>query len=135
MRNMPGFAMRAALLVLIAAVLVATQPAAAASAATGSGSYVLSATDPASASYAPTFTGNGELGVRVPATGQGYTGGTVPAQSELAGFYAQPTGAVQQRANIPTWSTLSFSDNGQPFSLSSGSTSNWQQSLTFIRAW
>jgi hypothetical protein len=135
MRNMPGFAVRAALLVLIAAVLVATQPAAAASAATGSGSYVLSATDPASASYAPTFTGNGELGVRVPATGQGYTGGTVPAQSELAGFYAQPTGAVQQRANIPTWSTLSFSDNGNRSRSRADPPATGSSRLTFIRAW
>jgi trehalose/maltose hydrolase-like predicted phosphorylase len=67
--------------------------------------------------------------VRVPATGQGYAAGSVPAQSELAGFYAQPPGDIQQRANIPTWSTLSFSDGGQSFSLASGSTSSWQQSL------
>jgi trehalose/maltose hydrolase-like predicted phosphorylase len=71
----------------------------------------------------------------VPATGQGYAGGTVPAQSELAGFYAKPTkpksasDAVQQRANIPTWSTLTFADGGQPFSLSAGTTTGWRQSL------
>src|SRR5689334_17463860 len=74
----------------------------------GSGSYVLTAHDPGGG-YAPTFTGNGELGVRVPTTGQGYADGSVPAQSELAGFYAKPSGSIQQRANIPTWSTLSFS--------------------------
>ena len=108
----------------------------AASSAAASGSFVLTATNPATASgYAPTFTGNGLLGVRVPATGQGYAGGTVPAQSELAGFYAKPTkpatagDAVQQRANIPTWSTLTFADGGQPFSLSAGTTSGWRQSL------
>src|SRR5438105_12653092 len=94
----------------------------------GTGGYVLTATS-AGGNYAPTFTGNGELGVRVPDVGQGYAGGTVPALSELAGFYAQPAGDVQQRANIPTWSTLTFADRGQPFSLSTGSTSNWQQSL------
>src|SRR5205814_2325710 len=55
----------------------------------GTGEYILTAHDPGSG-YAPTFTGNGELGVRVPVTGQGYAGGSVPAQSELAGFYAQP---------------------------------------------
>ena len=84
---------------------------------------MLTATNPTTASgYAPTFTGNGLLGVRVPATGQGYAGGTVPAQSELAGFYAKPTkpkknsDAVQQRANIPTWSTLTFADGGHAFS-------------------
>ena len=107
---------------------MASPPRTLAAPAGATGAYVLTATDPG-ASYAPTFTGNGELGVRVPAVGQGYAGGTVPAQSELAGFYAQPSGGVQQRANIPTWSTLTFSDGGQPFSLSSGSTSNWQQSL------
>jgi len=92
-----------------------------------SGSFVLTATQ--GSSYAPTFTGNGVLGVRVPAKGQGYAAGTVPAQSELAGFYAQAPGDVQKRANIPTWSTLTFSDGGTPFSFSSGSTSNWRQSI------
>jgi trehalose/maltose hydrolase-like predicted phosphorylase len=108
----------------------------AASSAAASGSFVLTATNPATGSgYAPTFTGNGLLGVRVPATGQGFAGGTVPAQSELAGFYAKPTkptsagDAVQQRANIPTWSTLTFADGGQPFSLSAGTTTGWSQSL------
>ncbi|HEX3975789.1 MAG TPA: glycosyl hydrolase family 65 protein [Solirubrobacteraceae bacterium] len=108
----------------------------AASSAAASGSFVLTATKPTAASgYAPTFTGNGLLGVRVPPTGQGYAGGTVPAQSELAGFYAKPTkpktvsDAVQQRANIPTWSTLTFADGGQPFSLSAGTTTGWRQSL------
>lgn len=108
----------------------------AASSAAASGSFVLTATKPTTSSgYAPTFTGNGLLGVRVPATGQGYAGGTVPAQSELAGFYAKPTkpqsagDAVQQRANIPTWSTLTFADGGQPFSLTTGTTTGWRQSL------
>ena len=64
--------------------------------------------------YAPTFTGNGLLGVRVPPR-PGLRRGTVPAQSELAGFYAQPKGEVQQRSNIPTWSTLTFADGGKAF--------------------
>jgi trehalose/maltose hydrolase-like predicted phosphorylase len=108
----------------------------AASSAVASGSYVLTAThDTTAAGYSPTFTGNGLLGVRVPAAGQGYAGGTVPAQSELAGFYAKPTtpttvsDAVQQRANIPTWSTLTFADGGQPFSLTTGTTTGWRQSI------
>ncbi|HEY1716250.1 MAG TPA: glycosyl hydrolase family 65 protein [Solirubrobacteraceae bacterium] len=108
----------------------------AASSAAASGSFVLTATNPGTkAGYAPTFTGNGLLGVRVPPTGQGYAAGTVPAQSELAGFYAKPTkpmkasDGVQQRANIPTWSTLTFADGGQPFSLNAGTTSGWRQSL------
>ena len=63
------------------------------------GSFVLNAGTQGS-SYAPTFTGNGLLGVRVPAAGQGYAGGTVPAQSELAGFYAKPsTGLASNRSS------------------------------------
>ena len=84
--------------------------------------------------YAPTFTGNGLLGVRVPPAGQGYAGGTVPAQSELAGFYAKPaTGKVsvrvQQRANIPTWSTLTFADGGRAFAPTVGTLSGWSQTI------
>src|SRR5579875_1236260 len=99
-----------------------------------SGSWVLTATDPGAADYAPTFTGNGFLGVRVPPDGQGYAAGSVPAQSEVAGFYAQPSGGspsqdVQQRANIPTWSTLGFSDGTDSFSLSTGTISGWEQQL------
>jgi trehalose/maltose hydrolase-like predicted phosphorylase len=76
--------------------------------------------------------------VRVPAAGQGYARGTVPAQSELAGFYAKPsTGKaaerVQQRANIPTWSTLTLADGGHPFSPSAGAgggkVSGYRQSI------
>src|SRR5690348_824967 len=51
--------------------------------AAGPGSYVLTATS-TDGNYAPTFTGNGYLGVRVPPTGQGYAGGSVPAESTLA---------------------------------------------------
>ncbi len=96
----------------------------------GTGSFVLTATNTGS-TYAPTFTGNGELGIRVPPAGQGYAGGTVPALAELAGFYAQPPGGVQQRANLPTWSTLAFSDGGSTFALSSGRTTDWRQSIDF----
>jgi trehalose/maltose hydrolase-like predicted phosphorylase len=122
------------LLCVLGAALTITGAAAGSAGAQGSGTYVLTATS-TQGTYAPTFTGNGWLGVRVPATGQGYAGGTVPAQSELAGFYAKPTkpkkisDAVQQRANIPTWSTLTFADGGQPFSLTSGTTAGWRQSI------
>jgi len=102
-------------------------PAAAAPSGTA-GAYRLLTTGTGS-SYAPTFTGNGVLGVRVPAAGQGYAAGSVPALSELAGFYAQPSGAIQQRATIPTWSTLTLSVGGQPFSPATGTTSGWRQSL------
>ncbi len=96
--------------------------------ASGTGAYLLTATD-TGPGYAPTFTGNGQIGVRVPPAGQGYEDGDVPTQSELAGFYAQPPGGVQQRANIPTWSTLSFSDGGQLFQPGNGRTSGWRQSI------
>jgi trehalose/maltose hydrolase-like predicted phosphorylase len=116
---------------LVIALMLATGGEAAASATfPSSGSMALTATN-TGGNYAPTFTGNGMLGVRVPPAGQGYAPGTVPTQSELAGFYAQPLGAVQQRANIPTWSTLTFSDGGTPFSLSAGTTSGWRQSINF----
>jgi trehalose/maltose hydrolase-like predicted phosphorylase len=96
----------------------------------GAGSYVLTATH-RGPRYAPTFTGNGYLGVRVPAKGQGYLAGLVPAQSEVAGFYARPPGAdeVQQRANVPTWSTLKFTEGGHTFSMVTGSISGWRQRL------
>jgi trehalose/maltose hydrolase-like predicted phosphorylase len=94
----------------------------------GTGSYLLTATS-IGADYEPTFTGNGELGIRVPPAGQGGAASTVPVQAELAGFYAQPVGGVQQRANIPTWSTLTFSDGGQPFTMTTGRISGWSQSI------
>jgi trehalose/maltose hydrolase-like predicted phosphorylase len=96
--------------------------------ATGTGSYILTATA-AGSRYAPPFTGNGELGVRVPPAGQGYAAGSVPSQCEFAGFYAQAPGGVQQRATIPTWSTLTYSDGAQAFAPSSGGASNWRQSI------
>src|ERR1700759_2387292 len=97
---------------LAAAVLLLGAPSAFGA---GVGSFALTATSPRTATgYAPTFTGNGRLGIRVPATGQGYVGGTVPSQAELAGFYAKPSHppeaseSVQQRASIPDWSALTF---------------------------
>ena len=101
---------------------------------TGAGSFLLTANSPGG-TYAPTFTGNGMLGVRVPPAGQGYAAGTVPAQSELAGFYGQvsndpkPANDVQQRANIPTWSTLTFGENGNAFTLPGAGVSGWRQSI------
>ncbi len=94
----------------------------------GTGSYLLTATN-TSSGYEPTFTGNGELGIRIPPAGQGYAAGTVPTQAELAGFYAQPGGGVQQRANLPTWSTLTYLDGGQPFTMTTGQTTDWSQSI------
>ncbi len=116
------------------ALVLAALAAPSAAHAAGTGAYVLTATNNGKG-YAPTFTGNGRLGTRVPATGQGTAGGTVPAQAELAGFYAKPNSApkraerVQQRANIPTWSTLAFSDGGATFALGRGRTTGWSQSI------
>jgi trehalose/maltose hydrolase-like predicted phosphorylase len=103
----------AAMALLAALVVPAAAVAESKPGASGSGgAFTLTATSTGS-KYAPTFTGDGVLGVRVPPEGQGYAAGTVPALSELAGFYAQPKGEVQQRANIPTWSTLRFYDKGR----------------------
>ncbi|HWH20179.1 MAG TPA: glycosyl hydrolase family 65 protein [Solirubrobacterales bacterium] len=95
----------------------------------GSGAFKLTATSTGS-KYAPTFTGDGVLGVRVPPEGQGYAPGSVPALSELAGFYAQPKGEVQQRANIPTWSTLRFYDKGRRWNPGEdGDGRGWRQTV------
>jgi trehalose/maltose hydrolase-like predicted phosphorylase len=110
-------------------VLVALLILPAAAGAKGGADFTLTATSPGAKDYAPTFTGNGLLGVRVPPAGQGYAKGTVPAQSELAGFYAQPKGDVQQRINTPTWSTLTFSDGGRAFAPKGSGTSGWRQTL------
>src|SRR5579875_181498 len=113
---------RIAVMLVGTATVVAMLPGPVATADPGSapgpaGSYLLTATGTGS-DYAPTFTGNGYLGVRVPPAGQGYAGGAVPAQSEVAGFYAQPAGtgakAVQQRANLPSWSGLALAVDGHP---------------------
>jgi trehalose/maltose hydrolase-like predicted phosphorylase len=110
----------------LALVALLVLPAAAGAAG---GDFALTATRPGADDYAPTFTGNGLLGVRVPPAGQGYASGTVPAQSELAGFYAQPRGDVQQRINTPTWSTLTFADGGKAFAPKGAGTSGWRQTL------
>ncbi|HUA06404.1 MAG TPA: glycosyl hydrolase family 65 protein [Solirubrobacteraceae bacterium] len=127
MRSLIRLIGTAGALLLFASTAQAAAPA-------GAGSFLLTANN-SGGTYAPTFTGNGMLGVRVPPSGQGYAGGTVPAQSELAGFYGQvsndpkPANDVQQRANIPTWSTLTFSDGGQPFAVPGPGVSNWRQSI------
>jgi trehalose/maltose hydrolase-like predicted phosphorylase len=121
--------------VLAAGLTVTCATAAAARPPGNDGALTLTARSTTTASgYAPTFTGNGLLGVRVPPAGQGYASGTVPADSELAGFYAKPSKTtaperVQQRANLPTWSTLSLAVDGQTFSARPDTTSGYRQSL------
>jgi trehalose/maltose hydrolase-like predicted phosphorylase len=111
-----------------AAPAVSTGRGAAPVSGTAAGAYVLAATS-TGGSYAPTFTGNGYIGLRVPPTGQGYAGGSVPTDFTLAGFYAQAPGQVQQRANLPAWSGLAFADGGQDFSLTAGQVSGWRQQI------
>jgi trehalose/maltose hydrolase-like predicted phosphorylase len=115
-------------LIALSLALAALLALPAAAGAKSGGNFSLTATSTGS-TYAPTFTGNGLLGVRVPPAGQGYAKGTVPAQSELAGFYAQPKGDVQQRINTPTWSTLTFADGGKAFDPKGSGTKGWRQTL------
>jgi trehalose/maltose hydrolase-like predicted phosphorylase len=72
--------------------------------------WLLTSTSISDSEAAPTFVGNGYLGERIPALGMGYASSPVQTQSQVAGFYAQPPGHAQQRASVPTWSTLAFSD-------------------------
>lgn len=72
--------------------------------------WTLSSTSLSQSQAAPTFLGNGYMGERIPAEGTGYAASPVQTQSQVAGLYAQPPGQAQQRANVPTWSTLAFSD-------------------------
>jgi trehalose/maltose hydrolase-like predicted phosphorylase len=81
------------------------------SAGAGADSWVLSTTD-TTKDYAPTFVGNGYLAARVPAAGEGFSNSPVVTQSELAGFYAHPAGQNEQRASLPSWTTLGFGRSG-----------------------
>ena len=89
--------------------------------------------------YLPTFLGNGYFGGRIPAAGMGYATEPIETQAHLAGFFAQH-GPVERDANIPTWSTLAFSDEsgtygrlptpgGEQDGRENGSVSHYRQSL------
>ncbi|HWW53909.1 MAG TPA: hypothetical protein VNY84_09070, partial [Acidimicrobiales bacterium] len=101
----------------------------------GASAWTLSTTD-FSSGYAPTFLGNGYLGERISAAGMGYSARPVSTDSELAGFFARVPGYVEQRADIPTWSTLAFSDGSGTFGSLPGSSSqgggDWQGN---VRGW
>ncbi len=94
---------------------VLASPAAAAS----SGSYLLTARSSHSSHYAPTFTGNGLLGIRVPATGEGYAGGS--ARPIRVGRASTPSRPRRRRCRSgcssgptsPTWSTLASPTTGR----------------------
>ena len=106
--RLPGHRRQVGLVVTALALTMASTPAPAAQAPASSG-WQLTARDYAP-DYAPTFLGNGYLGERIPAAGMGYGATPVSTDSQLAGFYAQLPGYTEQRADIPTWSTLAFSD-------------------------
>ena len=74
----------------------------------------------------------------------GYSARPVSTDSELAGFFARLPGYVEQRADIPTWSTLAFSDgsgtygslpgsSGQGGGDWQGSVQGWRQTLDLRR--
>jgi trehalose/maltose hydrolase-like predicted phosphorylase len=140
-RSAAGALIAGSLLAIAGLGSVPTGSAAARGMPGNSGAFALTATNPRASNYAPTFTGNGLLGVRVPPEGQGYdagadyAGGAVPADSELAGFYGRNVHApkaserVQQRANLPTWSTLELSVGGHTFHPTPRNTSGYRQTL------
>ena len=93
---------------------VASPPVASLPVSSSGSAWVLTTTQTGGA-YAPTFLGNGYIGERIPAAGTGYSASPVATDSQLEGFYGQDAGLVQQRANIPIWSTLAFSDGSGTF--------------------
>jgi trehalose/maltose hydrolase-like predicted phosphorylase len=83
----------------------------------GSGDgWVLSTSD-TSKNYSPTFVGNGYLGTRVPAAGHGYSTTPIMTQSQLAGFYGAPWDGAEERASLPTWTTLGFGRTGNVYGI------------------
>jgi trehalose/maltose hydrolase-like predicted phosphorylase len=142
-RSLPAFSRWSCVLAAAAAVAAAAQfamaarPAPARAASRGgappaggrtAGSYLLTARG-TGGNYAPTFTGNGYIGLRVPPAGQGYAAKPVRTDFTLTGFYAKAPGQVQQRADLPAWSGLTFTDGGRDFSLAAGQVSGWRQQL------
>ena len=99
--------------------------------AAGSG-WTLSTTDTGTG-YSPTFLGNGYFAGRIPAAGTGYSTTPIEAASQLAGLYAHAPGQVDQRANIPTWSTLAFSDGSGTYGQLPGSSADGQGTVSNYR--
>ena len=71
------------------------------------------------------------MGTRVPAQGMGYVAGaTVPTTTIVAGAWQQtPAQDVVSAAPLPDWDELRFTDAGTDYSLSSGTVSNWTQTV------
>jgi trehalose/maltose hydrolase-like predicted phosphorylase len=108
--------------------------------------FVLTTTQPGGPGMAPAFVGNGYLAGRQPFDGQGYAevqlpgqSAPLPTQSEVHGLYAlgvpaappgsPPQPKVERRAALPAWSTLSYDDGSGAYRLSSGTVSDYRQSL------
>ncbi|MGC5168827.1 carbohydrate-binding protein [Luteimicrobium sp. DT211] len=68
--------------------------------------------------YVPTYVGNGYFAARIPAEGTGFSTTPVTTESQLAGFYGQGPGTTIQRASLPAWSTLGFSDGSGTYGTS-----------------
>jgi trehalose/maltose hydrolase-like predicted phosphorylase len=81
--------------------------------------------------FAPAYVGNGYVGTRVPAQGMGFVdGATVPTTTIVAGVWQQtPAQEVVSAAPLPGWDELRFTDGGTDYSLSSGTVSNWVQTV------
>ncbi|MFC8732502.1 fibronectin type III domain-containing protein [Luteimicrobium sp. NPDC057192] len=68
--------------------------------------------------YVPTYVGNGYFAARIPVEGTGFSTTPVTTESQLAGFYGQGPGTTIQRASLPAWSTLGFSDGSATYGVS-----------------
>jgi trehalose/maltose hydrolase-like predicted phosphorylase len=109
-----GIAVSVLLLPASGETALAAAPAAPA-APDGSSGWSMSTSDPFQ-DYHPAFTGNGYLGVRVPGVGQGFATQPVMPQSQVAGFYAEPSGDVARKASLPAWSGLDLVRGADRFS-------------------
>ena len=80
------------------------------------------------ANPAPTFLGNGYFAARIPSAGTGFAANPAPTDSQVAGFFARTPGYAEQRADIPTWSTLTLGDGSGTYGPLPGqmSTAQWQ---------
>ncbi|WP_431875353.1 glycosyl hydrolase family 65 protein [Amycolatopsis sacchari] len=107
MTKQDGPGRRAAFLVVACCLLLGLVAAPASATPARDDGWVLSTNDP-SKNYSPTFVGNGYLGARVPAEGHGYSSKPIVTQSQLAGFYGAPSAGQEERAGLPTWTTLGF---------------------------
>jgi trehalose/maltose hydrolase-like predicted phosphorylase len=93
--------------------------------------FTMTATSYTPSEFSPAYVGNGYVGTRVPAQGMGYVAGaTVPTTTIVAGVWQQtPAQDVVSAAPLPGWDELRFTDAGTDYALSSGTVSNWTQTV------